>query len=365
MGITFPRFGTSHVSIGNLLHWMGHDVIKPPKITENTIAVGTKNSPELACFPLKITTGSFIEALDNGADSILMAGGVGPCRFGYYGYLQKGALSQMGYKFDSYIIEPPARYPRQAYTTINKLRNKTPWHKVISYVYIALTKQKYLDRLHQVTLKTAPREMGEIKSFKIYEQFVKRVEPIKDVEFIKGLYDHYKYKLEKLQKIQPKARIKFLGEIYLVCEPAANLYIEEKLAKLGVEVERTIYLGEWFDGHVLKDMIPILKEKETARLAKAYLDQMVGGHGQETVAQTVKAKDQGFDGVIQVYPFTCTPEILAQGIISKVSKDKKIPVLTLSLDEHSAQAGIDTRLEAYVDLICQKKMQSEGVKLYG
>ncbi|WP_350344721.1 CoA protein activase [Proteinivorax tanatarense] len=359
MGITFPRFGTSHVAIGNLLKWMGHDVIKPPDITEKTISLGTKNSPELACFPLKITTGSFIEALDSGADSILMAGGVGPCRFGYYGYLQKGALTQMGYKFDSFIIEPPSRHPKQAYHTIKSLKKKTPWHTVMKYVYIVLTKQKYIDKMHKLVLETAPKEVGEIKSFKLFNEFVQKVEPVREVKSLKEIYQHYADKLYKFQKVTPKVKIKLLGEIYLVCEPAANLYIEKKLAALGVEVQRTIYLGEWFDGHVVKDIIPILKEKETEKTAKSYLSQMVGGHGQETVAQTVQASQQGFDGVIQVYPFTCTPEILAQGIITKVSKDKKIPVLTLSMDEHSAQAGIDTRLEAFVDLIYQKKLQNE------
>ena len=49
------------------------------------------------------------------------------------------------------------------------------------------------------------------------------------------------------------------------------------------------------------------------------------------------------------------PEIIAQSILYKVSKDKQIPVMTVMLDEHSAETGFRTRVEAFVDLLNQKK----------
>jgi len=65
------------------------------------------HSPEFACLPLKINIGNFIEALEKGADTIVMAGGVGPCRFGYYGQVQKEILKDLGYDFEMIILEPP------------------------------------------------------------------------------------------------------------------------------------------------------------------------------------------------------------------------------------------------------------------
>jgi predicted nucleotide-binding protein (sugar kinase/HSP70/actin superfamily) len=54
-------------------------------------------------------------------------------------------------------------------------------------------------------------------------------------------------------------------------------------------------------------------------------------------------------------PFTCMPEIVAQGILTRVSRDLSFPVLTLIIDEHTGEAGINTRLEAFVDLLRARK----------
>lgn len=366
MGITFPLFGSSYITIKSLLTWLGHDVVLPPPITEKTMALGTKHSPEFACLPLKITTGSFIEALDKGADSILMAGGVGPCRFGYYGYIQKGILEGLGYKFDTYIIEPPARDFKGAMGVINKLKRKSSWKDLVYYMYLALAKQKYFDDLHKLVLKTAPYEYGKIQSFSIYNNFLKQMDPLCDKRKMEELYLKYVEKISKLPTDKGKnvVKVKLLGEIYLVCEPAANLYMEERLANLGVEVTRTIYLADWFGVHVLKDMIPFIKKESYLDIAKDYLGHMIGGHGLETVAHTITAAEEKFDGVIQVYPFTCAPEIIAQGIVTKISTEKGIPIITFSLDQHSGEAGIQTRLEAFTDLLYQKKMVKEGELLY-
>ena len=57
---------------------------------------------------------------------------------------------------------------------------------------------------------------------------------------------------------------------------------------------------------------------------------------------------EGVDGIVHILPFTCMPEIVAQSVLPLVSRDYQIPILTIVVDEHSAEAGIQTRLEAFV-----------------
>ena len=45
------------------------------------------------------------------------------------------------------------------------------------------------------------------------------------------------------------------------------------------------------------------------------------------------------------------PEIVAQGILVKVSQDLDIPVLSLMVSEQTGAAGLRTRLEAFCDLL--------------
>lgn len=47
----------------------------------------------------------------------------------------------------------------------------------------------------------------------------------------------------------------------------------------------------------------------------------------------------------------CMPEIISRSILPQVSRDHDMPVLSLVLDEHTGEAGIQTRLEAFVDLL--------------
>lgn len=88
---------------------------------------------------------------------------------------------------------------------------------------------------------------------------------------------------------------------------------------------------------------------------------MVGGHGQNSIGETILYAKRGFDGVVQLAPFSCIPEIVAKSILPKVSKDYNIPVLTFFLDEQTGEEGIKTRLEAFVDLLRQKKRKGAGI----
>ncbi|MCK4260418.1 MAG: hypothetical protein KAX49_15690 [Halanaerobiales bacterium] len=86
---------------------------------------------------------------------------------------------------------------------------------------------------------------------------------------------------------------------------------------------------------------------------------MIGGYGQETIGQAVLYARQGFDGTIQVVPFTCMPEIVAESILPVVNEKENIPILSLFFDEHSGEAGIQTRLEAFVDLVRSRKRKKD------
>ena len=56
-------------------------------------------------------------------------------------------------------------------------------------------------------------------------------------------------------------------------------------------------------------------------------------------------------GVIQLTSFNCGCDSIVGNMFRDLLRQKKIPLMTLILDEHTAQAGVDTRLEAFVDSI--------------
>jgi len=95
--ITFPNLGNIISIAGkSLLSNLGHEVILPPINNKRTLDLGVRYAPEYCCLPLKIVLGNFIEALEKGAETILMIGGWGPCRFGYYAEIQKKNIKRFG-----------------------------------------------------------------------------------------------------------------------------------------------------------------------------------------------------------------------------------------------------------------------------
>lgn len=65
--------------------------------------------------------------------------------------------------------------------------------------------------------------------------------------------------------------------------------------------------------------------------------------------------DKGMvDGVIHVTAFGCGPDAMVSKLVELEAKGK-VPFTTLSLDEHSGQEGIITRIDAFVDMLVRKK----------
>lgn len=67
-------------------------------------------------------------------------------------------------------------------------------------------------------------------------------------------------------------------------------------------------------------------------------------------------KQHDIDGIIHVTAFGCGPDAMANKLISLEAKEKgNIPFMSVMIDEHSGEAGVGTRVEAFVDLIKRKK----------
>jgi predicted nucleotide-binding protein (sugar kinase/HSP70/actin superfamily) len=115
---------------------------------------------------------------------------------------------------------------------------------------------------------------------------------------------------------------------------------------MGVEVDRKVTVSNWIIEHILKKGLHLPRDMAYAEAAKPWLGTMIGGHAQETLGHTVLYSRNRYDGVIQIFPFSCMPEIVAESILPAVERELGIPVLTLIIDEMTGEAGYLTRVEA-------------------
>ncbi|TFB08343.1 CoA protein activase [Candidatus Atribacteria bacterium MT.SAG.1] len=367
MKVTMPNLGNLISIAGkSLLSNLGHEVILPPPNSKRTLDLGVRYAPEYCCLPLKIVLGNFIEALEKGADTIIMAGGWGPCRFGYYAEIQRMILKSLGYKFEMISLEIPRGNLIRVLNQFNRLRNKKSFSSSMRAFKLAWAKVIAIEELEKEALKARPRENIKGGVSKILKKGLSLIDNINSIEEIEKIKQEILINYNKIiegNENKDLVKIKLVGELYVALEPFVNHNIEEKLGDLGVEVERGVSVQPW-----ISSMLKFLKssneqEDIIEKAAKPYLSQSVGGEGQSTIGHIVLASEKGMDGAIQVIPFTCMPEIVAETISKKVSEDLNFPVLTLIYDEQTGEEGLITRIDAFVDLLKMKKNKRHLVKI--
>jgi len=66
--------------------------------------------------------------------------------------------------------------------------------------------------------------------------------------------------------------------------------------------------------------------------------------------------EAGVDGIISVAVFGCGPDSMMIEVVRHAARDFGTPFLQLSLDEHTSEGGMLTRLEAFTDMVRRKKI---------
>ncbi|SHH31899.1 Predicted nucleotide-binding protein, sugar kinase/HSP70/actin superfamily [Caloranaerobacter azorensis DSM 13643] len=359
MKVTFPYMGTV-IIYKKLLELLGHEVIVPPRPSQRTIDLGVKYSPEFACFPFKVIMGSYIEACEMGVDTIVTSGGHGPCRAGFYGEIHKRILHRMGYDVDVIIFDAINRDKDKFMENVRKIKGKNSWIKLSKAVKFTYDLLKQIDVFDKEIHRIKPYEEVPGSTYKAWQEIQKEFDLAYDKKQLKKAVERSREIINsiRLKKVdeREKIRIGIVGEIFVVMEPSINMEIERILGELGCEVERSQYLSEWVDFNLVPSFLKKTHEEEVLKKGEKYIEIIIGGHAKQTVGFIVDFKDRGFDGVIHLMPFACLPELVSQSIIPKISKEHDIPVLTLSIDEQTGKANNLTRIEAFIDLIRNKKL---------
>lgn len=367
MMITFPHLGNSSIAIKSILDELDLDYILPPISNKTSLEIGSYYSPEEICLPFKIMLGGFIQSIKNGADTIIIPGSCGPCRFGEYGELLMITLSKAGYNVNFIVLDYPKDIGfREFIRRFTKITSKS--HKSIKQKFIAL-KNAYkiitlIDNIEQKLRLLSGYEVikGECSSL-LNKCKVNVLKSNTIHEMLSTLYKYNDliYKI-KIDKSKTPLKIAIIGEIYTILEPFSNLYIEDKLMKYGASTKRYLYPSWWLNNMILS---PIkLNSLDIKKLSSPYLSYSIGGFARECIGEAILAKKQGFHGAIQVLPMGCMPEIVSKSILTSISKNENFPIMTLVVDELTGEEGFNTRIEAFLDLLERREFSSQSFDRY-
>jgi len=362
MKVTFPRLGTMHIFCKAIAETAGIPYLVPPLTSRKTLALGVKNSNECICLPFKVILGNFIEALQRGADTIVMVGSGPPCRLGLYDLVHQVILKDLGLHYRWLTI--PSRLTWAAlmknHEETKPLRRELTPKNYLTFpyaLYIGWRKMLATEHLEQVALQVRAREVIMGNTQRNLHHALQLLDKAKGGgEITEAVREGERIIRETEQDPERRPpRVAIVGELYTVMDPEINGGVEQRLGELGVAVTRS----SWFSTHINRSL-GIGREQRRERLrfyeaAEEYLGYDVGAECNVSVGETIVRAKEGYDGVVHLMPFACMPETTAAAVLKQVSKDYRIPVLTLTLDEQDVESRTQTLLEAFVDMLLWRR----------
>ncbi len=363
MVITFPRMGNICLAAKAFFEAVRIPYVMPEKINKQMLQNGACLSPDEICLPFKIFMGSYVDCIQKGADTILITGSCGPCRFGEYCELHMKLLKKLGAQVHTVVIDAPGEIGRQELLQrIGMISGASPLGapKKLQALRHAIHILTLADSLDEKAHWLAGYEANAGECKKLLFNAHREAENCRFPEEMQRVLEYYHRRLDAVRTDSSRQPLKIalIGEIYSMIEPFANLFIEEKLMDIGASTSRLITPSWW-----LKDLVakPLgLNSRNVNRAAKKYLPYNAGGHARESIGHALLCEKRGFDGAIQVYPLGCMPEIVVKAVLPSIQKDRGFPFLALVIDEMTGEAGYVTRIEAFVDMLQMRR--KKGVK---
>lgn len=340
----------------------------------------------------------------------------GPCRFGMYNKLQRLILD----RFEAYQ-EVPIVYisTKNNYATTDIVPpGSSSFFRKLSYVSLIIA-----DVLDRITCRVRPyeREPGSTDDWmkQSLDGMVRAVETMKhelDFSVLRGTLSSMVVRAKALMDPQAvrRPRIGIIGEIYLRSHPDSNQDIIRQLEKFGGEVVNAS-VGEWVNfinaeairkaerewwkawtkrnhrtlRQVFRQWIGLQIEKyyqkwrqhqvyqcvhqtldiqpdHSIRSIHKRLDRnrlyhfAIGTEAVLSIGGALEYVHHGFDGVVNVFPFTCMPSTIASSVLRPLLHEMKIPYLDTPYDG-AIQPNREVALRTFM-YQAKQHMESRGGK---
>ena len=299
---------------------LGIEIILSDQTTKKTLANGSAAVVSETCLPVKVFVGHVLNLLDKGVDKIFVPSiqSIAPKIYNCSKIRGLPDLIRNVVKRDFQMIE----------ATFDKSEKDQGLYKFLKETVapFGITDEQRIKKASKA-------------GWKVYNNF--KVMSTSGMNYKQAL----SYALQGKVFIQKETReypisVALVSHNYNIYDEKVSMNVFDKLAKMDVKVYSANELtNEQMDEgmNALGQNIYWANEHEMTGCAGHYL------------------KDNKIDGIITITAFGCGPDSLMVERITRKSKQFQKPLLNLTIDEHSGEAGFITRLEAFVDMLYRKK----------
>ena len=298
---------------------LGIEVILSDKTTTKIINEGAKYVVSDTCLPIKVYVGHVVNLLDKGCECIFVP-----------------SIQSTGYKINNcskirglpeIIRNVIGREFMMIEPTLDKTENIGLNDFCIeTALAFGITNKKEIKKAVQ-------------KGFELYNNFFKMTQtglPYHEAldNAVNGRY------VNKTADIVKPLSVVIMGHGYNLFDERISLDIIKKLEKMDVKVYTSLNVS-----------------REDALSAIENLDEIQYWANELELTGTAAhfLNNRKVDGIIALSAFGCGPDSLMVDEIAYHCKEKNMPLIHLTIDEHTGEAGFITRLEAFVDMLMRKK----------
>ncbi len=291
--------------------WFFHSLGIEIKLSDEILQDGVAKVESAYCFPAEIAHGAVQSILESGADFIFVPH-----------FRDMPSYENEVHANFCPITQSLPYYIKKAFTELDDNKILAP---IVSFKY---GKDKALDGMLELSAQLDVSKSEIEKAFKIgyakQEEFFTKYRAL-------GIEA-----MERARKAEHPV-IAVLGRPYNAFTKDANMGIPKKFTSRGYSV-------------IPFDMLPFDETK--------IFDNMYWYYGQQDMKAASYLKDEDNIFITFISNFSCAPDSFMLHYIKWVMGMK--PFLILELDSHSADAGIDTRVEAFLDIIEGYRLKFTG-----
>lgn len=302
---------------------LGIEIVLSDRTTKKTLVNGAALVVSETCLPIKVFVGHVLNLLEKGVDKIFAPSfqSIAPKIYNCSKIRGLPDLIRNVVKRDFTIIE----------ATFDKSEKNQGFYEFLveTVAPFGITDEKRIKKASKV-------------GWKVYNNFVVMTQSGMDYKQAMNYALQGKVFITKDDKEYPIS-VALVSHGYNIYDERTSMKIFDKLRDMDVKVYSSLQLTkeQMEEGiNALGQNIYWANEHEMTGCAGHYL------------------KDNKIDGLITMTAFGCGPDSLMIERINRKSKQFNKPLLNLTIDEHTGEAGFITRLEAFVDMLYRKKRAS-------
>jgi predicted nucleotide-binding protein (sugar kinase/HSP70/actin superfamily) len=300
---------------------LGIETVLSDKTTKKTVMEGSSLVVSETCLPVKIYMGHVLNLIDKKGVNVIYSPSIQSIDHKIYNCSKLRGLPDLVrnvVKRDFLLVEP----------TLDKSEKGQGLYQYLyeSVAPLGITDKKLIKKASKV---------GWVYQNNYVTMAKEGMHPLEAMEnAIKGKV------VLRSKKQEHNATVAILSHGYNIYDNFVSMNIFKKLDSLGIKV-----------------VVPenLSKEQMTNGFGVLNTNLYWANEYEMTGAAGKFMTDKNIDGVITLTAFGCGPDSLMIERITRYSKRLNKPLLNLTVDEHTGEAGFVTRIEAFTDMLYRKK----------